>query len=163
MDKLKISIALMIVFCMLMGFASKSAVGEEDQEEKKPVKATLTERLTSLLYVSSPSSSPSTFTNWDRFKSLLHQPHAYFFPPNLESNEANQDMMSGSTSSRGGAGEKVKEAVTRSMEKGKENVEDSAKSAAKLAGETMHKTSEKVKKSLSKGEKAHHHQQSHEL
>ncbi|GMN54449.1 hypothetical protein TIFTF001_023585 [Ficus carica] len=156
MGKLKISIVLMMVVCVLMmGLFGSPTVGEEDQQQEKskqPIKATLTERLTSLLYVSSPSSSssssgsgsPSSLSNWDKLKTFLHQSHAYFFPPNLESGETDESVVS-STSS-GGAGEKVKEAVTKSLEKSKESVEGSAKSAAKIAGETVHKTTEKLKK-----------------
>ena len=48
-----------------------------------------------------------------------------------------------------GAGEKVKEAIAKSLETSKATVEDAAKSAADIAGETMHKAKEKVKRSLS--------------
>lgn len=50
-----------------------------------------------------------------------------------------------------GGGEKVKEAVSKSLEKSKATVEDTAKSAARIAGETVHKTKEKMKKILSAG------------
>lgn len=48
----------------------------------------------------------------------------------------------------GGAGAKVKEAVTQSLGKSKATVEDSAKTAAKVVGETVKNTKEKVKNSL---------------
>ena len=48
----------------------------------------------------------------------------------------------------GGAGAKVKEAVTQSLGKCKATVEDSAKTAAKIVGETVKNTKEKVKNSL---------------
>lgn len=52
----------------------------------------------------------------------------------------------------GGAGMKVKEAVTKSLGKSKATVEDSAKSAAKIASETAKKTKEKVRNSFSERE-----------
>lgn len=81
MDKVRIS--AMLIMCVLIFFTA-SIVGDE---ERKPTKGSLTERLTSLLYVSSPTtttSSPEATTTWDRLKSLVKHGHAYFFRPNLE-------------------------------------------------------------------------------
>lgn len=49
----------------------------------------------------------------------------------------------------GGAGEKVKEAVAKSLGTSKATLEDAAKSAADITGETIHK----VKRTLSDDEK----------
>ncbi|PON83611.1 hypothetical protein TorRG33x02_205680 [Trema orientale] len=162
MDKLRISVILIV--CALILFTSTtSVVGDEEgrEIERKPIKASLIERLTSLLYVSSPTPSTTTTTtspeatsNWDKLRLLVKHVHAYLFPPNLEGGEESEAV-------RGSSGEKVKGAVARSLEKSKEAVEDSAKSAAKIAGETVKRTKDKVKHTLSKDtHEPHSNQQS---
>lgn len=69
------------------------------------------------------------------------------------SDEARVDEPSG-----GGAGEKMKDAVSKSFGKSKATVEDTAKSAAEVVGETLQKTKEKVKRSFSDREGQQPHQ-----
>lgn len=90
MDKIRIS--AIVIVCVFIFFTASMLEDEEETPEKKPIKAYLTERLTSLLHVSSPTPSTATTTttpaatasNWDKLKSLVNNVHAYFFPPNLE-------------------------------------------------------------------------------
>lgn len=74
------------------------------------------------------SASSLTAFYWDKVKAQIKQAHAYLFPPNIDfkgSAEAEYSDQGGA-----GAGEKVKEAVAKSLEKTKETVEGSARSAA---------------------------------
>ncbi|KAL0012798.1 hypothetical protein SO802_007906 [Lithocarpus litseifolius] len=116
-------------------------VGDGDQQNLEGHKRILSfpERLRSMF------SFPKTISTsyWEKVKTLINQSHAYFFPPNIEGgDEAEANVAAG------GAGVKVKEAVTQSLGKSKATVEDSAKTAAKIVGETVKNTKEKVKNSL---------------
>ncbi|PON31161.1 Transmembrane protein [Parasponia andersonii] len=161
MDKLRNSVTL-IVCALILFTGTTSVVGDEGgrEIERKPIKASYIERLTSLLYVSSPTppttttTSPEATSNWDKLRLLVKHAHAYLFPPNLEGGEESEAV-------RGSSGEKVKGAVARSLEKSKEAVEDSAKSAAKIAGETVKRTKDKFEHTFSKDtHEPHSNQQS---
>ncbi|WMV34939.1 hypothetical protein MTR67_028324 [Solanum verrucosum] len=95
-----------------------------------------------------PTSFPQTSANyWSRFESLIKQGKAYFSPPTLDF----RDSQEAHARAEGGAapGEKVKEAVLKSLDKSKAALEESAKSAAKLAGEAVQKTAKKMKRTFS--------------
>ncbi|CAK7323783.1 unnamed protein product [Dovyalis caffra] len=101
----------------------------------------------------SSSANPPATTNagtgtsfWDKVRTVFNQAQASIFPPNLDFRGRDEALGHGDAT---GTGEKMKEAVAKSVEKGKATVEDSARSAAKIASETLQKTKEKVKKSLS--------------
>lgn len=68
------------------------------------------------------------------------------------------DARADEPSGGGGAGEKVKKAVSKSFGTSKATVEDTAKSAAEVVGETLQKTKEKVKRSFSDGQQPHQHE-----
>ncbi|KAK2965483.1 hypothetical protein RJ640_008277 [Escallonia rubra] len=89
----------------------------------------------------------STSSYWMKARALIDHLQAYLFPPNLEGSIEEAEATGGE--GVGGAGEKVKEAVTKSLEKGKATVEDSAKSAAEAAAEAVHKTAKMMKRSSS--------------
>ena len=57
-----------------------------------------------------------------------------------------------------GAGEKMKEAVTRSFEHSKDTVEEAARSAAEVACDAAEAVKEKMKRSVSDGETKQHQQ-----
>ncbi|XP_055830513.1 uncharacterized protein LOC129899537 [Solanum dulcamara] len=103
-----------------------------------------------------PASFPQTPTNyWSKFESLIKQGKAYFSPPTLDF----RDSQEAQARVEGGApGEKVKEAVLKSLDKSKAALEESAKSAAKLAGEAVQKTTNKVKRTFSFGDRDPGHQ-----
>ncbi|KAL5561349.1 hypothetical protein UlMin_031096 [Ulmus minor] len=146
MDKLRISAILLL--CMLI-VAFPFIAGDEEQrrvddQENRAIKPSLTNTIKTLL-----STSPSPRGTWDKAKTLMKQAQAYFSRPNLNFRGGDEGE---ARSSDGGAGEKLKEAATKSFEKSKANVEDSAKSAGNMAGETAQKIKEKVKKSVFKKE-----------
>ncbi|OIT02711.1 PREDICTED: uncharacterized protein LOC109227352 [Nicotiana attenuata] len=102
-----------------------------------------------------PTTLPQTSTSyWSKLNSLVKQGKAYFSPPTLDF----RDSQEAQGKEEEGAGEKVKEAVIKSLDKSKEAMEDSAKSAAKLAGEAVQKTKNKVKRTFSFGDKDSGHQ-----
>ncbi|KAK4719085.1 hypothetical protein R3W88_017423 [Solanum pinnatisectum] len=104
-----------------------------------------------------PTSFPQTSANyWSRFESLIKQGKAYFSPPTLDF----RDSQEAQARAEGGAapGEKVKEAVLKSLDKSKAALEESAKSAAKLAGEAVQKTTNKMKRTFSFGDRDPGHQ-----
>ncbi|KAL3721220.1 hypothetical protein ACJRO7_005956 [Eucalyptus globulus] len=84
--------------------------------------------------------------NREKLAALACQAHAYFFPPNLEGGSGDFEKGGGEAKE---VGEKVGEAVTKSLEKGKSAVEDSARYAAEMADASARKAAEKVKKTLS--------------
>ncbi|XP_009616305.1 uncharacterized protein LOC107823796 [Nicotiana tabacum] len=101
-----------------------------------------------------PTTLPQTSTSyWSKFNSLIKQCKAYFSPPTLDFRDSQEAQ-----GKEEGAGEKVKEAMIKSLDKSKEAMEDSAKSAAKLAGDAVQKTKNKVKRTFSFGDKdsGHH-------
>uniref|UniRef100_A0A3Q7GW19 Uncharacterized protein n=2 Tax=Solanum lycopersicum TaxID=4081 RepID=A0A3Q7GW19_SOLLC len=103
-------------------------------------------------------SFPQTSANyWSRFESLIKQGKAYFSPPTLDF----RDSQEAQARAEGGAapGEKVKEAVLKSLDKSKAALEESAKSAAKLAGEAVSKTTNKMKRTFSFGDRDPGHQE----
>nr|GMC90620.1 uncharacterized protein LOC109227352 [Ipomoea batatas] len=88
-----------------------------------------------------------TSAYWTKLDSLIQKGRAFFFsPPNLDFRQGTEEAPKAMEE---GTGEKVKEAVVKSVDKSKATVEDSAKSAAKLAGETVGKATQKLKETLS--------------
>ncbi|KAL1224176.1 hypothetical protein V5N11_031314 [Cardamine amara subsp. amara] len=79
---------------------------------------------------------------WAKLREALDRGHSsHFFPPNIEGKEG----------SPMGAGENMKEAVTKSFEKSKETVEEAARSAAEVVSDTVDSVKQKVKRSVSGG------------
>ncbi|XP_030971184.1 uncharacterized protein LOC115991548 [Quercus lobata] len=139
MDKLGCS--SIFILCIFTTFLF--TVGDGDQQNLEGHKRILyfPKRLRSMF--SFPKTTSTSY--WEKVKTLINLAHAYFFPPNIDfrgGDEAEANEASG------GAGAKVKEAVTQSLGKSKATVEDSAKTAAKIVGETVKNTKEKVKNSL---------------
>ncbi|MCD7470978.1 hypothetical protein HAX54_011235 [Datura stramonium] len=99
------------------------------------------------------NSFPQTSTNyWSKFESLIKQGKAYFSRPTLDFRDSQEVQAREET---GAAGEKVKEAVLKSLDKSKAAIEESAKSAARLAGDAVQKTTNKVKRTFSFGDRGH--------
>ncbi|XP_056864411.1 uncharacterized protein LOC108855468 isoform X2 [Raphanus sativus] len=80
---------------------------------------------------------------WSKLKETLCRGHSHFFPPNIEGKDDAVEI---------GAGEKMKEAVTRSFEYSKDTVEEAARSAAEVACDAAEAVKEKMKRSVSGGE-----------
>ncbi|KAF8053126.1 hypothetical protein N665_1462s0011 [Sinapis alba] len=79
---------------------------------------------------------------WSKLKESLGRGHSYFFPPNI-------DFRGKDDAVKMGAGEKVKEAVTRSFEHSKDTMEEAARSAAEVACDAAEVVKEKMKRSVS--------------
>nr|GMC86554.1 hypothetical protein DM860_014299 [Ipomoea batatas] len=102
---------------------------------------------TAMALFSLPTTFPDTSAYWTKLDSLIQQGRAFFFsPPNLDFRQGTEDAPKAMEE---GTGEKVKEAVVKSVDKSKATIEDSAKSAAKMAGETVGKATQKLKETLS--------------
>nr|GMC89295.1 uncharacterized protein LOC102581787 [Ipomoea batatas] len=104
---------------------------------------------TAMALFSLPTTFPDTSAYWTKLDSLIQQGRAFFFfsPPNLDFRQGTEDEAPKAMEE--GTGEKVKDAVVKSVDKSKATIEDSAKSAAKLAGETVGKATQKLKETLS--------------
>nr|GMC82446.1 uncharacterized protein LOC109227352 [Ipomoea batatas] len=91
---------------------------------------------TAMAMFSLPTTFPDTSAYWTKLDSLIQQGRAFFFssPPNLDFRQGTDE--DAPKAMEEGTGEKVKEAVVKSVDKSKATIEDSAKSAAKVAGET---------------------------
>ncbi|KAF7814658.1 putative transmembrane protein [Senna tora] len=120
-------------------------VVEEEQRKKKPWVSEW-ERLREAYGIYTKVWSASSW-QWQMLKKIGNEAYYRWFPPNLDFRKHDE-----TEGERGGAGEKVKEALAKSVGKSKATVEDSARSAAKMAGETVHKATEKVKKTFSDGQ-----------
>ncbi|KAF4347580.1 uncharacterized protein LOC115715330 isoform X1 [Cannabis sativa] len=172
MNRVRKCCVVITTLCVFLMLFTNSIVGEKsssisDEEcEVKPIKASLTQRITSLLFVSSSSlSSPTTTSSsssWDKLKTLLKNLHTHFFPPNLDF-RGGEEIRGVSSNSVGSNGENVKGAMGKSFEKGIETVEMSAKTAAKIAEETLKITKDKVKNTFSKDHNNNNNDQQSEL
>lgn len=134
--------------------------GQEEEEEQQIQEQQLhiTSKTPIIETVKKMFSFPQTSANyWSRFESLIKQGKAYFSPPTLDF----RDSQEAQARAEGGAapGEKVKEAVLKSLDKSKAALEESAKSAAKLAGEAVSKTTNKMKRTFSFGDRDPGHQE----
>ncbi|KDP35261.1 hypothetical protein JCGZ_09420 [Jatropha curcas] len=86
----------------------------------------------------------SHVNSWDKIKTIVHDVHLKFFPPNLESGAQEAKEKSTEDGQGGGTKEKMKEAAEKSFETIEMTAEESAKSAANVAGEAMHKVGDKL-------------------
>ncbi|XP_015078704.1 uncharacterized protein LOC107022622 [Solanum pennellii] len=155
---------LLLLFTISLHYSIGSA-GDRQEEEEQQIqeqqlhiksKTPIIETVKKMF--SFPTSFPQTSANyWSRFESLIKQGKAYFSPPTLDF----RDSQEAQARAEGGAapGEKVKEAVLKSLDKSKAALEESAKSAAKLAGEAVHKTTNKMKRTFSFGDRDPGHQE----
>ncbi|CAN4098052.1 unnamed protein product [Withania somnifera] len=134
---------LLLLFIISLNY-SFGSVGGGKEEELKEQQLHMKSRTPIIETVKSMFSFPQTSTNyWSKFESFIKQGKGYFSPPTLDF----RDSQEAQTREKGGApGEMVKEAVLKSLDKGKATMEESAKSAARLA---VHKTKNKVKRTFS--------------
>ncbi|CAI9280810.1 unnamed protein product [Lactuca saligna] len=77
-----------------------------------------------------------------KIKTLLTNIQSYLFPPNLDfrgsvSVSKDEPRVTGASETEGGAGDKFKEAVTKSLGEGKATVEETAKTAAQKLKDTF--------------------------
>ncbi|XP_052175696.1 uncharacterized protein LOC127790297 [Diospyros lotus] len=147
MDQGRGKAVLIHLFCLLLLIFLSSAFGDDGEQGRRRTKnpnveEVLQKRPPSLLEMllnpakfttAPPAAADASFR--DKVKALANLLQAYLFPPNLDfrgSDEVEE-------TSSGSRGEKVKEAVAKSLGKTRAAVEDSARSAAKLAGDSLHK------------------------
>ncbi|XWS33242.1 hypothetical protein CRYUN_Cryun22dG0064600 [Craigia yunnanensis] len=135
------SLTLFLLRLIILSHQILSVVCEGGQHnEEKPSFFQVASSTISLLKKSHKSS-------WEKIKTIIHDFQLQFTPPNLDFRGTGTAKARGSDS----AGEKMKEAVKKSIGTSKLTVEKTAKSAA----EAVHKTAEKVKGSVSDKEESH--------
>ncbi|KAF8411571.1 hypothetical protein HHK36_004126 [Tetracentron sinense] len=132
MNKLRGTATFLLVWFILSP-RILSAVGDGGHQEEKPSLMGIARSIFSF-------TTTSPVSSWDKLKPLINQVQMYLFPPNIDFRR-NDEAETG--------GERMKEAVEKSVETSKATIEETAKSAAKVVGEAMHKTAEKVKGSES--------------
>ncbi|KAK9923990.1 hypothetical protein M0R45_032381 [Rubus argutus] len=157
----RISSTILILLCIVINtFAFTVRNGEEQDREEVPiVKPSLWEVFKNGFSLYTTSSPLKVTSCWEKVKMFMQPLHVYFFPPNLDFRvNSGDEARVVDDPSGGGAGEKVKKAVSKSFGKSKATVEDTAKSAAEVVGETLQKTKEKVKRRFSDREGQQPHQ-----
>ncbi|CAL1373953.1 unnamed protein product [Linum trigynum] len=149
MKRMSIKSSLLILLCCLaLFFISRSVDGEEVRSNVKSPAGGGED--------GDGSSAPPASGYLDRIKAAAGWAQSYFLPPGLNfftggaTKKAAGKIIDGvEEGGGGGSGERVKEAVARSIEKGKETMENTAKSAARMATKTAHEAKEKVKRTIS--------------
>ncbi|CAN8293005.1 unnamed protein product [Cochlearia groenlandica] len=127
---------LLCVFCFVfvISVLSVSVSGEyiTIQSEDKPT----------TVWLSKIKQSGNDY--WTKLKEALGHGHSRFFPPNTY----------GKGEGGMGAGEKMKEAATRSFENSKDTVEEAARSAAEAARDAAGAVKDKVTRTVSGKERS---------
>ncbi|XP_057454004.1 uncharacterized protein LOC130745659 isoform X2 [Lotus japonicus] len=138
---------ILLVLLVLLSFSmmNTNGIGDDNEAEQgKKESFWQWHKLRSAYSIYSSAFSPfSVGQYWGVLKALVAQAYARVFPPNIERGEEPEAM------ANNGAGEKVKEALAKSLGTSKATLEDTAKSAADIAGDTMQKAKEKLKRSSS--------------
>ncbi|KAL9663998.1 hypothetical protein QQ045_019393 [Rhodiola kirilowii] len=150
------SVSLLLLLLLLLVF-STATYGDNDEQKPSRVKSIML------------SLADTAFPYSEKAKLVVKKAHSYFFrpTPNLDFRGSGtkaetgddervivaSEMEKGGEEGRGGVGERVREAASKSLEKTKSTLEDSAK----LAGNVLHEVTDKVKTSFG------HHQHQGEL
>ncbi|XP_061355920.1 uncharacterized protein LOC133300404 isoform X2 [Gastrolobium bilobum] len=116
----------------------------EDEEHRKKTSLWEWEKLRRAYSMYEAVFPTSIGKYWYLVKSLVNKAYEHFFPPNIERGDEGEGV-----TDNGAVGEKVREALGKSLGMSKATMEDAAKSVANIAEETMHKAKEKVKRSFS--------------
>ncbi|KAM3308306.1 hypothetical protein P3S67_010050 [Capsicum chacoense] len=151
-------LVLLLLFIIISFHYTVGSVGDGQAEEEQLQEQQLhmKSRTPIIETVKRLFSSPQTSTNyWNKFESLVRQGKAYFYPPTLDFRDSQEAR---AREERVATGEKVKEAVLKSLDKSKAALEESAKSAARLAGDAVQKTTAKMKRTFSFGDRDPEHQ-----
>ncbi|KAG2259562.1 hypothetical protein Bca4012_055705 [Brassica carinata] len=128
---------LLCIFLVIFFVLSVNVASDEGYERPVPP-----EDKTTTVWFSRIKQSGNDY--WAKLKESLGRGHARFFPPNIDFRGKRDASM--------GAGETMKEAVTRSFEHSKDTVEEAARSAAEVACDAAEAVKEKVKRSFSGSE-----------
>lgn len=141
MDKFRKPTALFL-FCLIVllspQFLSVIGDGQDEGIEKKEEDRSVTDKFKQTLSI-------STVSSFDKVRSFMRQMQIHLFPPNLDFRRKEVQTTGNGGGGDLGSGERMKEAVEKSIKKSKEAVEESAKSAAQVAREAAHKAAEKLK------------------
>ncbi|ESQ35123.1 hypothetical protein EUTSA_v10008985mg [Eutrema salsugineum] len=128
---------LLCVFSVVLFlFVFSASVNSSDVDYQRAVPP---EDKTTTVLLSKIKQSGNSY--WAKLKETLGRGHSRLFPPNIDFRGKDDASM--------GAGEKMKEAVTRSFENSKDTVEGAARSAAEVACDAAESVKEKVKRSVS--------------
>ncbi|XP_022740731.1 uncharacterized protein LOC111292556 [Durio zibethinus] len=139
------SLTLFLLWLITLSHQIQSVVCEIGQyNEEKPSFYQVVSSTMSLLKKSHKNS-------WEKIKTIIHDFHLQFIPPNLDFRGTGTAKARVSES----VGEDMKGAVKKNIGTSKLSVEETAKSAAEFAGEAAHRTAEKVKEIVSNKEESH--------
>ncbi|MED6168992.1 hypothetical protein PIB30_017134 [Stylosanthes scabra] len=144
------------IVCMLVFLCSCSSVANNEQEHNKKQKQCLWEwqTLRDAYNIYSALFTTSVTQYWGMFKALANYAYTRLFPPNIDFRRGGVGDKEGE-----GAGEQVKEAVSKSFGTSKATVEDAAKSAADITGDTL----QKVKRTFSSSDDNNNNHKRNEL
>ncbi|GAU16168.1 hypothetical protein TSUD_297980 [Trifolium subterraneum] len=107
----------------------------DDEDESKISALWVWQRLRSA-YSMYSSIFPTTIGQyWHMAKTIVNHTYAYFFPPNIDFRRGDEAQVV--ADNNGGAGDKVKEALAKSIGTSKATLEDVAKSAAEKVKRTL--------------------------
>ncbi|KEH31328.1 uncharacterized protein [Medicago truncatula] len=124
-------VLVLVFFSFTIANVNGDSVNDEDQSKKSAL--WVWQRLRNAYSMYSSVFPTNIGQYWHMVKAIVNHTYAYFFPPNLERGEEGEAVVDNN-----GAGDKVKEALAKSLGTSKATLEDAAKSAA-----------DKVKRSLS--------------
>ncbi|RHN58255.1 hypothetical protein MtrunA17_Chr4g0000401 [Medicago truncatula] len=128
-------VVLVLLVLVFLSFSIANVNGDSvnDEDQSKKSAFWVWQRLRSAYSMYSSVFPTSIGQYWHMVKAIVNHTYTYFFPPNIERGEEGEAVVDNN-----GAGDKVKEALAKSLGTSKATLEDAAKSAA-----------DKVKRSLS--------------
>lgn len=145
-------VILVLLVLVFLSNVNGDSVNDEDQSKKSAL--WVWQRLRSAYSMYSSVFPTSIGQYWHMVKAIVNHTYAYFFPPNIDFRRGDEGQ---AVVDNNGAGDKVKEALAKSLGTSKATLEDAAKSAADMAGETIEKAKVKVKRSLSDDDREKKH------
>ncbi|XP_045832684.1 uncharacterized protein LOC123923975 [Trifolium pratense] len=135
-----LSFSSIIIFVGNANGASNTV--DDGGEQSKKSAMWVWQRLRSAYSMYYSSIFPTTIGQyWHMVKTIVNHTYAYFFPPNIDFRRGDEAELA--VASNNGAGEKVKEAFSKSLGTSKATLEDAAKSAAEKVKRTLSDKEEK--------------------
>ncbi|KAK2432236.1 hypothetical protein QL285_017650 [Trifolium repens] len=139
MDKIKWGVVLVVLLSFSVFVVANTINNDNDggEEQSKISGLWVWQRLRSAYSMYYSSIFPTSIGQyWHMAKTIVNHTYAYFFPPNIDFRRGDEGELAMAADSNG-AGEKVKEALAKSIGTSKATLEDAAKSAAEKVKRTL--------------------------
>ncbi|KAK2378410.1 hypothetical protein QL285_066322 [Trifolium repens] len=143
-----LSVSSIILVANANANANANTINNDGEEQSKKSGLWVWQRLRSAysMYYSSIFPTSIGFGQyWHMAKTIVNHTYAYFFPPNIDFRRGG-DEAELAVADNNGAGEKVKEALAKSIGTSKATLEDAAKSAAEKVKRTLSDNKEEKKR-----------------